>query len=342
MEDLKTAKQEDFAVIGYHPQSDGYNDPLDSFSARYQYYRSGSQSIPLSIIGGTWQMLGGIAGGNLYDRFLAPFEQSAALAPPVDIELSLENSGQVRVRVVNTSSSAVQGTLQIALVERHRPVDWRDMHVLDFICHATLPGPDGQPVTLNPSQSFVTNQTFSLNADWNYCSIVAFLQTEDKRIVQGAVIDIEDTFPKIQMQGGPETGNLWLKGSTHSFSWSSSRSLSSVVMQYSSDGGSTWEAIQTTQTGANAYSWTLPEVNSTRCLLAVRDPFSGVQAVSGLFAIGIKGDFNGDGAVNAADRSILVEHLTENRAALIPGTDLNDDGVVDLFDLIYFDANFRW
>jgi hypothetical protein len=342
MEDLKTAKQEAFAVIGYHPESDGYNDPMVSFNTRYQYYRSGSQSIPLSVIGGTWQLLGGIAGGNLYSQYLPQYERSAALSPPVDIELSLETSGQVRVRVVNSSSSLVQGTLQIALVERHRPLEWRDMHVLDFICHAMLPGPDGQPVTLNPLGSFVSAQSFSVNLDWNYCSIVAFLQTADKTIVQGAVIDIEDTFPKIEIQGSPETGALWLKGSAHSFSWTSSRYLPSAIMEYSTDGGTTWNGIQATLTGANTYSWILPDVNSTRCLLAVRDPFGGAQAVSGIFAIGIKGDFNGDGVVNAADRAILVEYLTENRAALIPGADLNDDGGVDLFDLIYFDANFRW
>jgi hypothetical protein len=92
--------------------------------------------------------------------------------------------------------------------------------------------------------------------------------------------------------------------------------------------------------GGKSYRWTVPDVSATRCLLAVRDPYGGARTISGLFAIGIKGDFNADGTVNAADRSILVDHLTENKTALLPGADLNGDGMVDLFDLLYFDSTF--
>jgi hypothetical protein len=81
----------------------------------------------------------------------------------------------------------------------------------------------------------------------------------------------------------------------------------------------------------------VPDVNATRCLLSARDPYGGARAISGLFAIGIKGDFNADGKVDAADRSLLLDYLIENRAALLPGADLNADGMVDLFDLLYFD-----
>jgi hypothetical protein len=112
------------------------------------------------------------------------------------------------------------------------------------------------------------------------------------------------------------------------------------MLEYSLNGGSTWEAMLPKQTGRYSYDWTVPGANSARCLFRVRDPFGGAQGVSGLFGIGIQGDFNNDNTVNASDRSILVDHLTENKAALLPGADLNGDGMVDLFDLIYFDANF--
>jgi hypothetical protein len=201
-------------------------------------------------------------------------------------------------------------------------------------------GPNGQQINLSPSQNYESVDQFSFQADWNYLSIVAFLQTDDKKIVQGALLDVEDSIPALQLQGVPETGNLWLKGSTHTFSWSSNRPLNSVVIEYSRDGGSTWNEIQPQNMGGKSYRWTVPDVSATRCLLAVRDPYGGARTISGLFAIGIKGDFNADGTVNAADRSILVDHLTENKTALLPGADLNGDGMVDLFDLLYFDSTF--
>jgi hypothetical protein len=338
MEALKETKKEAFVAIGYHPTSDDFYDPVNAFGTRYQYYRSGSQSIPLSIIDGSSQFLGG--GSSTASLLLTACNKAATLPPTVDISLSLETPGQIHVEVVNTSTLQMQGTLHIALVERHRPYAWRDMEEVDFICRTMMPGPNGQAITLAPSQNFITNQPFSIQPDWNYCSIVAFFQTGDKIIRQGAMIDIEDSIPSIQMEGGPKTGALWLKGSTHFFSWSTNRPLSSAKLQYSNNGGTTWNDIQTTKTGRNTYSGTLPQENCPRCLLAVRDPIGGAMAASGLFAIGIKGDFNADNKIDVSDRNILIEYLAENKAALLPGMDLNEDGFVDLFDLIYFDANF--
>ena len=323
------------AVIAYHPD-DEFAYPM-AFFTRYAAYGNPTQaSIPLSVMDGSTQVLGGVS--NLYDIMLDAYDMAAAQIPPVDISISREESGYVRVQVTNTSSSAVQGTLHIVLVERQRPFVWRDMNFLDFICRTMMPTPDGQAVTLAPSQNFASSHQFFVNDDWNYCSIVAFVQAADKRILQGAVFDLEESVPIIDIQGAPETGDLWLKGSSHSLSWSSTRPLSSLSIEYSVDGGSHWNQIQGTQGTGGSYNWTVPAVNSSRCLLAVRDPFGSAKKISGLFAIGIKGDFNSDGAVNIFDRVILVEHLTENRAAIIPGADLNADGTVDLFDLVEFDA----
>jgi hypothetical protein len=339
MEALKTAKGSTFAAIAYHI-SDTFVDEVDAANTRYQYYRPGSVAVPLSIIDGGTQFLGGIPGGNLYSNFLSPYNAAAALIPPVDISLSMEGPDRVLVKVTNTSSSVVHGTLHVALVERFRPFPWRDLSTVDFVCRTMWGGPNGQQINLSPSQNYESVDQFSFQADWNYLSIVAFLQTDDKKIVQGALLDVEDSIPALQLQGVPETGNLWLKGSTHTFSWSSNRPLNSVVIEYSRDGGSTWNEIQPQNMGGKSYRWTVPDVSATRCLLAVRDPYGGARTISGLFAIGIKGDFNADGTVNAADRSILVDHLTENKTALLPGADLNGDGMVDLFDLLYFDSTF--
>lgn len=316
---------------------------MNAFDTRYRYYRPAplSVGVPLTVIDGSHQFYGGYSSGSMYGQFRTAYDSAATLTPPVDLSLSLEGSRRVRVEVANVSATEVQGTLHIVLVERHRPYNWRDLNFLDFICRTTLPGPNGQLMTIPPSGNAVSVQEFSVQPDWNYCSVVAFFQAADKRILQGAMLDIEDTFPRMTMSGGPETGDLWLKGSAHTMTWSSDRSLSSVVLEYSTDGGSTWsEATEATKTGENTYKWTAPQTNSSRCLLRFRDPFGAAQAISGLFAIGIKGDFNNDNSVDSFDRSVLVDILTENQAVLIPGSDLNEDGVVDLFDLIYFDDNF--
>ncbi len=340
MSDLKADKKDAFAVISYHV-SDEFIDPSTSFDIRWQYYRGNtSWSIPFSVIDGKSQFRGGIAGGNLYSSFLPAYNEAAASTPTVDISLSLENADHIRVDVTNTSWAGIQGTLHIALVERHKPFPWRDLTFLDFICRTMLPTPNGQTISVAPSQKFTSVQQFNIQPDWNYCSIVAFFQTADQKIVQGAMLDLEDSIPVLRMQGSPETGDLWEKGSSHKFSWTSTRSLTSVVFDYSSDAGTTWHEFVPATVGKNTYSWTVPEINSARCLLRVRDPLSGIQAASGLFGIGIKGDFNADGLVNASDRSILVDHLTENRATVLAGADLNADGLVDLFDLIYFDTTF--
>jgi hypothetical protein len=341
MEDLKTAKQDAFAVIGFHT-GDSYADSQNAFSTRYHYYSSGS-GVPFSVIGGSKTFLGGFSqsGASMYSYFLPAYNTSAAIPPTVDISLSLDTPGHVLVQVSNISKALVQGTLQIALVERYRPEAWRDnMNIVDFISRTMMPGPNGQAITLSPSQSIASDQAFSVQADWNYCSIVAFFQNPDKSIAQGAMIDIENSIPIIQFQGNPKTGDLWLKGSTHSLSWSSDRPLSSVVLEYSIDGGATWTTIQSSKSGTDSYSWKAPDINSSQCLLAVRDSYGGAKVLSGLFAIGIKGDFNGDNKVDASDRSLLVEYLIENKAALLSGADLNGDGTVDLFDLLYFDASF--
>lgn len=301
--------------------------------------------IPLTVIDGKYLFLGGYSSGSMYSPYRTAYDNAATMPPPIDISLSLEIPGRIRVVVTNISTADVQGTLHIALVERHRHFDWPVqnpvLNLLDFICRTMLPGPNGQPMAIAPSGNAVSEQEFSVQSDWNYCSIVAFFQAGDKRILQGAVIDIEDTFPRMTMYDGPETGDLWLRGSMHSLSWSSSRFISSVVLEYSTDGGSTWsEGTAATKTGENTYSWTAPPTNASQCLLRFRDPFGGAQAVSGLFAVGIKGDFNNDNSVDSSDRSILIDLLTENKATLIPGSDLDENGLVDLFDLIYFDAHF--
>ena len=208
MEQLKHEKGQTFAVIAYHT-GDIYDVGYDVFNSRYEYYRPGqSHGVPYAVIDGYYQFLGGIGGGNMYSYYLPAYENSVVLSPPVDITLSLESPNQVRVEVTNISGSTQTGNLHIAVVERFRYDPWRDLDIVDFICRHMLTGGSGQSMTLSASETESTVQNFSLSVEWNYVSIVAFFQTGDKRIRQGAFLELEDTVPFIQVSN-PATGSRW-------------------------------------------------------------------------------------------------------------------------------------
>jgi hypothetical protein len=338
---LKQEKGNTFFVIAYH-LSDSFQIGDEVFETRYAYYRPGaSMGVPLAVIDGHSMVLGGIAGGNMYSYYSPLYNNAAALTPPVDISISLESSKEVRVQVTNTSSSLQTGNLHIALVERFRPYVWKDMQVADFIARHMLTGASGLQMTIHASGSSSAVRQFSIDSSWNYCSIVAFFQAADKQILQGAVLPLEDTIPGIQILT-PQTGARLEAGSTQVISWTLSRTLPYVSIQFSTNGGQDWTELQHELSGTATYNWTVPEVNSSQCLIKVEDAYGNASATTGPFTIGaveIKGDLNNDGVVDGEDRSLLIEHLIENKATQLEGADLNKDGIVDLFDLIYFDTN---
>ena len=332
---MKLEKGEALAVIAYHNDS---FDVAKVYTTRFQYYGAGV-GTPRVLFDGTFQIVGGIPYGSLYGQYVHPYDKAAEVPAPLGLSLSLEAADRVRVEIANTSAQRLSGVLHIVLVERYRPCQWMDMNVVDFVCRAMLPGANGQAVTVDPGATTASTQTFSVQADWNYCSIIAFFQAPNKQILQGAMLPLESTIPTIQISSGPSTGAMWLRNSTHSVSWSSDRPLGAIQVEYSDNGGERWIPVQTATSGTGQYSWTVPQISSSQCLLAVCDPYGGTRVVSGRFAIGFKGDLNADGVVNGADRRLLIEYLLENKARLLPGADLNEDGRADILDLIYFDTN---
>ncbi|KQC14400.1 MAG: hypothetical protein APR63_14385 [Desulfuromonas sp. SDB] len=67
----------------------------------------------------------------------------------------------------------------------------------------------------------------------------------------------------------PNGGETWYVGSSHSISWTDNN-VSSFDVHYSTNNGSTWTQL-TSNTGSNAYSWTIPNTPSSQCLVRVRD-----------------------------------------------------------------------
>ena len=70
----------------------------------------------------------------------------------------------------------------------------------------------------------------------------------------------------------PNGGETWTAGSSHDITWSSTGTIDSVNIDYSTDNGSHWipmMAANTTNDGSHA--WTVPYAASTQCLIRVSD-----------------------------------------------------------------------
>ena len=69
----------------------------------------------------------------------------------------------------------------------------------------------------------------------------------------------------------PNGGESWVGLSTHTLTWTNLPSASGQYsIYYSTDGGSSYSSIASNIIG-NAYSWTLPNIPSTQCLIKVMD-----------------------------------------------------------------------
>jgi hypothetical protein len=68
----------------------------------------------------------------------------------------------------------------------------------------------------------------------------------------------------------PNGGETWYAGTTQSITWTPSTYFSSTVnIEYSIDSGNTWLTIANNQSNNGSYTWTIPNINSTRALVKV-------------------------------------------------------------------------
>ncbi len=69
----------------------------------------------------------------------------------------------------------------------------------------------------------------------------------------------------------PNGGESWAVGSTRSIAWSRVSSMTSVNIDYSTDGGGSWTAIAAGAANTGSYAWTVPYTPSDSCLVRVSD-----------------------------------------------------------------------
>jgi len=69
----------------------------------------------------------------------------------------------------------------------------------------------------------------------------------------------------------PNGGEVWSSGSQRTIYWSST-GIQSVLLEYSTDSGSTWNTIISSTTASNGYyNWNIPNVTSNKCLVRATD-----------------------------------------------------------------------
>lgn len=73
----------------------------------------------------------------------------------------------------------------------------------------------------------------------------------------------------------PNGGESWEAGTSHSIQWDSSGSVGNVKIEYSVDNGSSWSIVSSSASNTGNYSWTVPAVESTNCLVRISEAGDG-------------------------------------------------------------------
>ncbi len=84
--------------------------------------------------------------------------------------------------------------------------------------------------------------------------------------ISDAVFTIAPATPILLTPNGGETLNT---GATYGITWNTATIYSTVNLYYSLNNGTTWTTIATSQTNNGFYSWTVPNANSTTCLVRI-------------------------------------------------------------------------
>jgi hypothetical protein len=137
----------------------------------------------------------------------------------------------------------------------------------------------------------------------------------------------------------PNGGEEYFAGDTCLVQWETISFDDSVVVEYSTDGGSNWSFAGKAKGGS--YAWEIPDAPSDICLVKVSDADNGipVDQSDDHFSISdyVPGDPTGDQIVDLADAIFLLNYLFKSGDVPEPmaAGDANGDCVVDLADVVY-------
>jgi WD40 repeat protein len=67
----------------------------------------------------------------------------------------------------------------------------------------------------------------------------------------------------------PNGGETWEAGSTHEITWTSTGTIDTIIIEYSTDNGTSWTIIIESTSNSGSYNWTIPDTPSDDCLVRV-------------------------------------------------------------------------
>jgi len=187
--------------------------------------------------------------------------QIESLAPPTDL---IATGGDRRVDVTWTPSIA-SGVTAYA-VYRARP---------------------GQPLTLagtvGPSTPFYTDLQVQNCGDYAY-AVKARVNTSESPFSN--LDTARPEAPRTVLVTAPMKGELVPAGGMKDLTWTSTGCINNVRVDYSTDGGGSWDTIATSVPNNGAFGWQVPTIPSTEAIVQVRDRDSvNVIALSDTFVI---------------------------------------------------------
>ncbi|MCK4427837.1 MAG: dockerin type I repeat-containing protein, partial [candidate division Zixibacteria bacterium] len=138
----------------------------------------------------------------------------------------------------------------------------------------------------------------------------------------------------------PNGDEHWCVGKTQEITWSSEGvPVPFVKIEYSVNGGTSWETIAENTDNDGTYSWIIPDASSDSCLARVSDAEDGDPGDESdrFFTIFLAGDCTADGMVNIGDAIYLINYFFIGGPPPHPfeAGDVNVDGSVDIADLVY-------
>jgi Leucine-rich repeat (LRR) protein len=88
-----------------------------------------------------------------------------------------------------------------------------------------------------------------------------------------------DPFPTLTVQV-PNGGQSWVEGNTETITWTYTGTIATVDIEYSANGGTSWNSIASSTANTGSYNWVIPAVDSGNCLVRVSDTATTASDVS--------------------------------------------------------------
>lgn len=193
LHDLKTYHGDSVTIIAYH-----YSDPFATTESvqRTNYYNV--SGFPTVWFDGVLNYVGGSSSQSMYPYYKQRFDQRKVIDQPITFTCSGEyypatRQGTLNIVLKNVGSSTLSAYLRIAMVILDTPYAWQNQTHLEWVMRDMLPTATGTQYTLNPGDSVVHSENFTLFAYDNEHEIafVAFFQNDNSKEVYGARPEFE-------------------------------------------------------------------------------------------------------------------------------------------------------